>query len=623
MQFRRLHPFFIFLVASICYANTLGNGFTQDDAIVITQNQFTKQGLSGVPEILKNDTFLGFFGDSEKLSLVAGGRYRPLSLVIFALEYQIFGESAFAFHLIQVLMYGLLLVLIFRFLVSLFGRRTAEPEKWAFITTLVFGLHPLHTEAVANIKGLDEILALLLSITAFLFMLRSAQKPWHNMAGAVAFFLALLAKESAVTMLGVYALIQWIFYDTKTEARRWKPFFYLIGSLIVYLMLRFSILGASGTPINELLNNPFLKAVNGVYVPFTFAEKLATMAVVFLKYLSLLFLPHPLTNDYYPHFFSVKNFADPLVWLGLMAFIALIALAVKIRNQQAMLAFGMMFFLCTISIYSNLFFPIGTFMSERFAFTPLLGFALCLTVFFIWVEKKVKPLSQVVLMLVLLSFSVKTFTRNQVWKDNFTLFTTDVKVSVNSAKAQVAAGGALFDRGKMQADATKKQADFEASLVHLTKALELYPEYKLAHELKSSVLIYQSRFEEAIQWIDNSLKVFPNDKNLNSNLGVAYREWGKFHGEKIGDLSRSLELLQKAQTLLPEDPETFRLLAVCMGIQGNHLQAIEYFKRSLELDESNAATWLNLSKAYQYAGDQQNAELAAKKADELNPDRQN
>ena len=77
----------------LIYANTLSHDYTQDDAIVIYDNMFTTQGVAGIPGILKYDTFYGFFKKEGKANLVAGGRYRPLTLVMYALEVQLFSKK--------------------------------------------------------------------------------------------------------------------------------------------------------------------------------------------------------------------------------------------------------------------------------------------------------------------------------------------------------------------------------------------------------------------------------------------------------------------------------------------------------------------------------------------------
>ena len=108
-----LQAWLIFALAFGLYANTLGHGFTLDDGIVITDNMFTKQGIEGIPGLLSKDTFFGFFKVEGKDQLVSGGRYRPLTPVLFAFVYQIVGNKPFLFHLLTVLLFAGTCVLLY------------------------------------------------------------------------------------------------------------------------------------------------------------------------------------------------------------------------------------------------------------------------------------------------------------------------------------------------------------------------------------------------------------------------------------------------------------------------------------------------------------------------------
>ena len=53
----RIPEIILFVFACLLYANTIGHQFTQDDAIVIYDNNLTKQGIAGIPEIFSTDSF--------------------------------------------------------------------------------------------------------------------------------------------------------------------------------------------------------------------------------------------------------------------------------------------------------------------------------------------------------------------------------------------------------------------------------------------------------------------------------------------------------------------------------------------------------------------------------------
>ena len=311
----RLHKWMLFAFAILLYANTLTHDYTQDDAIVIYDNMFTTKGFEGIPGILKYDTFYGFFKTEGKAKLVAGGRYRPLTLVMFAAEVGLFGQSPFVGHLVNVLLYGLLGVVLYIVLLKLFKYKESVPYPTiiAFITALLFIAHPVHTEVVANIKGRDEIVTLLGSLAALLFSLKAFKQQsfiWNIIAGVI-FFLALLAKENAITFLAIIPLSYFVFTDAKLGkiAMQTLPFVIAAG---IFLVIRGAVLGGNfdGSTSMELMNNPFLKIEGNRWVAFSFSEKMATITYTLGKYLQLLVVPHPLTHDYYPRHVDLMSWGN-------------------------------------------------------------------------------------------------------------------------------------------------------------------------------------------------------------------------------------------------------------------------------------------------------------------------
>ena len=329
----------VFLVLSILafvlYGNTLNHDYALDDAIVITNNQFTQKGIDGIPDIFKYDTFVGFWLTSykdrtaeqiqEEKKLVAGGRYRPLSLATFALEVEYFGKNIkdaqgnivyrgnpFISHLINIILYLSATLILFLVLKRLFP--IDENKKWylsmPFIVSLLFLAHPIHTEAVANIKGRDEIMTLIGSLSALLFMLKylDSRKVSFLLLSCIALFLGLLSKENAITFLAVIPIT--VYYFTKHSLKKnWKAFGFLFTVAGIFLLVRGSILGFGGHEevAQEIMNNPFLHASG--------AEKMATIFFTLWIYIKLLIFPHPLTYDYYPHQIEIINWANPGAFL--------------------------------------------------------------------------------------------------------------------------------------------------------------------------------------------------------------------------------------------------------------------------------------------------------------------
>ena len=206
----------LFLLGFLLYAYTISFDYAQDDAIVIKENMFTQKGLSGIEGIFSYDTFYGFFKQDGKDQLVQGGRYRPATLVTFAIEHSIFANNPHVSHFINALLYGFLCTLVFLFAWQFFY--TAFKDKVSFLllpwlVELFFAAHPVHTEVVANIKGRDEIFVALFSLLSLYLLIRDKIKLWHLGAGSLAALIAFFSKENAIALLVLFPLAIWISHD--------------------------------------------------------------------------------------------------------------------------------------------------------------------------------------------------------------------------------------------------------------------------------------------------------------------------------------------------------------------------------------------------------------------------
>lgn len=637
----RLHKWFIFAFAFLLYGNTLTHEYTQDDAIVIYDNMFTTEGFSGIPGILKYDTFYGFFKVEGKDKLVAGGRYRPLTLVMFAVEYELFGNNPIVGHLGNILLYGFLGIILYLLLVKLFRARGDLPSGAfiAFLTTLFFMVHPVHTEVVANIKGRDEIMTLLGSLAALLLSIKAFQekKDWLNILVGVIFFLALLAKENAITFLAVVPLTYFIFTKAKfTEiAKQSLPF--LVGA-IVFLIIRGQVLGGNfgGEVSMELMNNPFLKIENGRWVELAFGEKMATIVYTLGKYVQLLIFPHPLTHDYYPRHIDIMTWGNWQVILSTLLYLGMGILGLIGLLKKRLWSYGILYYLITLSVVSNVVFPIGTNMSERFLFMPSVGFCLGIVALILPLQARLfgsqpklnasrggealgKKLNSVLVIggFVLLLLSAKTIHRNFAWKSNFTLFTTDVEVSKNSAKLRNSVGGDLTAEAIKVKDAAKRTAMLQEAIGHLKEAIKIHPTYKNAYLLLGNAHNYLKQYDQAIAYYDQALRLDPSYPDAFNNRAITYRDAGLFFGQQQGDLQKSIQYLTEAQKALPNDYETVFGLGVAQGMSGNLTKAIELFEKTTQLQPNSVGAWRNLGNAYMNAGDAERGNVALQRAKAL------
>ncbi len=632
----RIWSVLIFLFAFLLYGNTIEHQYTQDDAIVIYDNMFTTEGVSGIPGILKNDTFYGFFKVDGKAGLVSGGRYRPLTLVMFALEWQLFGKTAYITHVchfINILLYAFTCLVLYRLLLRILPKKK-NPVYAGFIalgTTLLFASHPIHTEVVANIKGRDEILTLLGSLYACYIAIKAHQdkKPILLIGSAIVFFLSLFSKENAITFVAVIPLTMYFFTKANLGEIVGKYFVPFLVAAVGFIAVRTMVIGfdLGGTP-QELMNNPYLKIVGNKYVPFSAGEKMATIIYTLGLYVKLLIFPHPLTHDYYPRHIDLMTWGNWKVILSLLVYVGMAVYAFIGLRKKDIASYAILFFLLTLSIVSNIVFPIGTNMSERFMFMPSVGFCLLVSVLlYRGFNRKNEVLTSFktlmpafgIIGLITILFSVKTISRNFAWENNYTLFMTDIETSTRSAKLLNAVGGELSAQASNEKDEVKRNAMLNKAVKNLNEAVKIHPTYKNAYLLLGNANNYLNKFDESIKNYERALQLDPNFEDAHNNLNVTYRNAGQYYGEKKGDLTKAQQYLNIAYQRNPKDYDTLRLLGVSYGIQKNSQKAIEFFTKAIEVSPQNADAYINLSSAYYYAGNQAKADELQAKALQLDP----
>ncbi|MEO1409663.1 MAG: hypothetical protein AAFW73_07255 [Bacteroidota bacterium] len=490
---------FLFVLAVGLYLSTVQYEFVLDDKIVYSENNFVKKGFAGIPEIFTTESFTGYFG--EQRDLIEGGRYRPLSIATFAAEYALTkravtntqGQTVYegnpaVGHWGNILLYGLTGLLLFRILSLLFPLPAGRPWYWgiAFVGTLLFIVHPIHTEVVANIKGRDEILAMLGALGALYFALAYFQKNHFGYLAlsVLSFFLGLLAKENALTFIAIVPLTAYCF--TRTDYRKMGL---ATGALlltgVVYLVLRTQAIGFfldPGREITDIMNNPFYGLNTG--------ERFATVFYTLGQYLKLLVFPHPLTHDYYPYHVPVQTFADWRAIASLLLHLALGAYALWGAMKKSVPAYGILFYFITLSIVSNIPFTVGTFMNERFVYLSSLGF--CILVAWLLMEYLPRAKFEIVgyglLGLLTMGYIGKTITRVPAWKDTLSLNRAAIQVSKNSARANCFMGTALFNLYKEESDNKRRAELLDEVSAYMNRALEIVPNYGSALTMKSGIV---------------------------------------------------------------------------------------------------------------------------------------
>jgi len=607
---------FLFVFAVLLYSNTINHDFAFDDSVVITGNKYTKQGFDGIKTLATKDLFYGIYGNALDLE---GGRWRPLTLVMFAIEYHFFGENAHPYHFINILLYGITAIILFLTLKEFFPRN----HLLAFLATLLFIAHPIHTEVVANIKSRDEIVSFLFLclMLYFLFRFVKTEKKKFIFFGVLCYFTALLSKENGITFIAIIPLALFFFAgkNIKQSLMLTIPFLVTAG---IYLAMRTHYVGMIGDrESNDVTDNPFLH-LNFPSLPTTipFIEKFATICWILLKYLFLLIFPHPLTSDYGFNqipaigLFDLKAIASLLIYGGLFFYALKILWGKRSAspggagdlNLKSIFAFSILFFLITISIVSNLFFLIGTNMGERFAYISSLGFCLALAAFLLRITKTVnyelrkdfyKNTKLVIpLALILIPYSLKIVERNPAWKDNKTLFTTDVKTSTNSANAHYYNANTMFTDHINDEKSLARDSLFTEAKKEFRKAMEINPYFHYCYYNIGLIWEKLGYPDSAIIYQQKTINLKPENTMAQY---MAKGALGLVYGKLKGDYEHAIPLLKEALANKPDDTGFHENLGICYAMKGDYDNSIKEFETSLklkpEIKKDDARIFVNLS----------------------------
>ncbi len=471
LSYKRNQLLLIVITTLVFYGNSIFNGYVLDDGMFIDHNRFVQQGFAGIYDLLTKETMYGYVGNAS------GGRWHPLSLITFAMEKEFFGSAPHISHFINVLLLALTGVVMILFLRKYIFK--SSPIA-AFMTALLFIIHPVHTEAVANIKSRDELLSwlfLLLTMHCSLNFL-TKRTYWQLLFAVVFYFLGLMSKENGVTFIAILPFTFYFFTKEKWSAivLTTVPFVIVFG--IYWLLLKtFVPFVPASTSDVIVLNQPYLLA--------TPAQRLATELLVLGKYMLLLFYPNPLNCDYSYNQIPYVTFSDWRVWLSIAVQAAFVLYALLKLKEKNLITYGILFYFCSIFIYSNLV-NIGDLnFGERFLYQSSFGFCIALIVFCNEMIQKIKfkDLSQkfmvvcAVCVVVFLLSGFQTIRRNAEWSTNISLWSADIKKVPNSARAQNGLGTTEISMSSAEKDSVKKIIWLRDAISHLNRAEEIQPAF--------------------------------------------------------------------------------------------------------------------------------------------------
>lgn len=544
----------LFVLGVVLYANILHNGFIWDDHFNIENNTSVKS-LNNIGQYFSQDLVAGA-GETV-------GWYRPLLLLSYAFDYQIWGLNVVGYHSENVLIHIASAIILFFVVIRLLRR-----VNTAFIASLLFLAHPIQTEAIAYMSGrADLLMVFFLLLSLYLFLLALAvQNPKKRLiltaAYLASFILALLSKETAVVFPALLAVvyisfvgINWSLASIKTSVLKVLP---TIFASVLFIILRSTAWNFSGFA-------PFLggqAAENTLY-------RIGVFVSIMPEYFKMLLLPinlhYRVEKELLLHFWSLKFL------FSITSLFFVIFLIWKWKARQKLLIFGFGWFLVSLLPTSNIFVGINFLVGERWLYLAAIGLFMGAAVLIsdLLDNKKIKGIVIISLCALFVSYGIIVVKRNMDWRNEITFFSKELEYYPNNAILH----GSL---GMAYADSKQKEKAYD----EFWKSIELDPNFEFVHyhfaqyaqrigDMETAVAEYK-KLADTIQFTDETF-VVANLKLINFFTGLkAYDE--------------ALVYAKAIQDKFPNSWESYYVFAQIYVLQKNYQKARENVEKAIELN---------------------------------------
>jgi len=528
----------ILLLTAIIYSNTFFNGFVNfDDNILIYNNDSLKLPLSDLIGLYFKEQF--------------AGHYHPLTMIMYSLEFKLFGANAMYYHIIKLVTHLINIVLVY----VLFREITSEYYT-ALLVSVLFAVNPMNVEAVAWISALGTTLYSLFglaSVISYIYFLKKDNNKLFLLISIFFFLCSVLSKSSAIVIPLLLILIS--YYIRRKINKN------LIFSLLPFFLLSIifgviALLSASSFGSLELADSD-AEGVERFW--------LACYSVVF--YIWKLFLPLDLSAI---HFMPEKSngFLPLVFYISPLIILLLILVIYRVKKIRKDLVFGSLFFLINIILVIHII-PVGnTLVAERYSYaaSPGIFFILVILLKYIF-QKKISFSGSVPVFIMIIAgytafCSVLTWNRNKVWENGVTLYADVVRKYPDKCHGYRGLGNALMERGETNkaikffnrsvqlrpnADAYysrgiawKKIKNYDYSIRDLKHAIELKPDYGKYYYERAVIFMKIKKYPQAIIEYKNAIEKGFDNFFVYYNLGNTYREIRKYE-EAILMYDRTIE----------------------------------------------------------------------------------
>jgi tetratricopeptide (TPR) repeat protein len=513
----------------------------------------------------------------------------PLSSLSFSLEHHFFGLNPFIFHLTNLLLHMLVVILIF-FLAQNFGLTLTE----AFLGALIFALHPSKVEAVAWISERKEVLYAVFYLASLLSYQRN--QFWPSFIFGL---LSMLANPMALSLPFVMLLIDWFNgkrINFKSILEKWPYFFMVIGigstTYLIYLQM----------PLSHILQAPLVWVWSFAFYIYKFFIPLVSVPIYVV--------PKPI------NLFS---------WTYIISLLFFIAVVVGVwvarRNKWIIFAFGFyalsIFFVLPVEGIKE-----NNVIADKFLYLPSLGFCLLSAIgvfrlqrFLLTQEAVLRYLFSTAVVILMIGLMLLTFNQSVVWHDAISLWRHQARVLPHPFVLNKLAS-AITDLRPLTEDHYHEAADL------YQQAIKLDSQYVYSYNHLAELYKDRGRLDESLIWYNKALAVDGKNKEAMLGLGRLYQQ--------LGQPQEAINTFKRVLKMFPDDESAY------LTIENAYSRAIEQYPQEKSYQEQreevlsqyedlskrkkySATDYFNLGFLYEQVGGYEEAIRFYKKSLQLSP----
>lgn len=557
-------------VSALVYVGTVRFEFVYDDVTQIVGNRYL-QSWSYLISYFQTDVWRAIYGPH-----LITNYYRPVFVVWMRTNYFLFGLHPFGWHLDAILIHAAVSVLVF-YVAFKFTRS----QLASVVAAIIFGVHPVHIEAVAWVSGATESLYCLLLLGALLaYMnfrpmpepdgtLKSGRKAWL-VVSVVLFTFALFSKETAIVLPvliaayeGIYRLPRYLKNGTRKGMALFEcgwPLAIYVLPVVLYTVSRVNAIHGFGRPVSHIgLTTSILTAPSIVFF-----------------YLKSLVWPVNRSLFYDLPYVQSATFSD--FWLPLSVLLVALALFAALYkrvisgdDKKVVAFFFIWMILPILPVLDLAVLPKGEIVHDRYLYLPSIGFCIIAGILIRMAGKGsdvflgLNRAQAVIVLPIVLLFAISTAMQSSPWASSLLVYANSVKVAPNSAVAKNALGTEFTNLGH-----------YPQAIPMLEDAQHLDPSHYSVMVNLANVYSRVGRAEDSRRNLLLAISTDPTRPEAYYNLGVLEFSRGRYNEAEAA--------LNQALRIQPEGLRYHYMLAGVYKMEGRLDEALAELKLELQVN---------------------------------------